>query len=87
MRKAKNFIPGCEVQAVEELGNGIAGRLTNLGLLHECLVEERHGILLLLAAAGIATGILAIDLLLRHRAGDVESHLDELVLACCCLLA
>lgn len=74
---------GCEVQAVEELGNRIASRLADFGLFHEGLVKERHGVLFLLAAFCVAGGLLAIDLLLGDRSGHVETHLDELVLTSC----
>lgn len=74
------YVPGSEMQDIEEGGDGIASRLTNLRLLNQRLVEERSGILLLLLA-GVAAGVFALRLLLCCHAGDVESHLDELVLA------
>ena len=65
---------------VEEGGDGVTGRLANLGLVDEGIIEQSGSILLLLAAS-VAPGILPIGLLLRRRhTGDVEAHLDELVL-------
>jgi len=65
---------------VLERRKGRASNLTNLGLVHQRLVEQAGRILfflfLLLGAAG---SFLAIDLLLRHGARDVEPHFHELV--------
>lgn len=68
------------MQNVEEGGDGITSSLTNLCLLNESLVEERSSILLLLLAI-VATGVFTLGLLLRRYAGDVEPHLDQLILA------
>lgn len=68
------------MQNIEEGGDSITSRLTNLCLLNQRLVEERRGILLLLLA-GVATGVLALGLLLGRHTGNVKPHLDELILA------
>lgn len=74
------------MQNVEEGGDSITSSLANLCLLNESLVEERSRILLLLLTT-IATRIFALGLLLRRYTGDVESHLDQLILARSCFLA
>jgi hypothetical protein len=66
---------------IQEGGKCVASNLTNLGLVHESLVEEVCSILLL-AVAVLGTGdILSIlvFLLLGRHAGDVESHFHQLV--------
>lgn len=73
------------MENVEEGGNGIASRLSNLRLLDEGVVEDGGSALLLLV--GIAAGIFALGLFSRRHTRHVEAHLDELVLASSCLLA
>ena len=67
------------MEDVEECRNSIASHLANLGLVHEGIVKQRCGILLLFAAARVTASILSIGLLLGRHAGDVEAHLDELI--------
>lgn len=68
------------MQNIQEGGYRVTGSLSNLSLLDQRLVEQVRGILLLLAA--LATGVVAIGLLAaRRRSGNVEAHLDKLVLA------
>lgn len=74
------------MQNVEEGGDSITSSLANLCLLNKSLVEERSRILLLLLAT-VAAGVFALGLLLRRYTGDIESHLDQLILARTGLLA
>lgn len=69
--------PRCEMQDIQESGNSIAGCFSNLCLLDQGVVEERHGVLLFLVC--IAPGIATLGFLPGGCAGDVESHLDELI--------
>lgn len=69
------------MQDVQEGSKSIARHISNLRLVHEGLVEEVRGILLLclcLLVLTLAFGVLGL-LLLHGRAGDVESHFDQLV--------
>lgn len=63
---------------LQEGGNGITSSLADLSLVHEGLVEQGGGILLLLF--GIAAGFFSLGLLARGGTRYVESHLDQLVL-------
>jgi hypothetical protein len=74
------------MQNVEEGGDGIASRLANLGLFDEGIVEEGRGVGLVLGA-GVTPSVFTVSLLLGRRAGNIEAHLDELVLAGAGLLA
>ncbi len=65
------------MEDIQERSNGVARRLPNLGLLNQRVVEQRHGILLLLVRT--TPRITALGLLPRRRAGDVEAHLGQLV--------
>lgn len=71
--------PRSKVEAVEKLGNRVAGRLPNLGLLHEGIVEQRHRVLLFFI--GAAASLVAVNVLLCGGARDVEAHLNKLVRA------
>lgn len=66
------------MEDLQEGGNGITGSLANLRLVHEGLVEQSGGILLLLFR--ITAGLFPFGLLARSGARYVESHLDQLVL-------
>jgi hypothetical protein len=74
------------MQNVEEGGDSITSSLANLCLFNQSLIKERGCILLLLLAT-IATGVFAFSLLLRRYTGDIESHLNQLILARTSLLA
>ena len=85
----RDHIPGRKMQHIQESGKRIASHIANLRLLHEHLVEEVRGILLLAALLfllpllplGLVLAVLLLNALLRlhHRTGDVKSHLDQLV--------
>lgn len=75
---AAAIVPRRQVQDIRERSDGISGRLANVGLLDQRLVEERHRVLLLLV--GIAGRIAALGLFPRGGAWDVDPHLHELVL-------
>lgn len=79
------YVPWRQVEDLQESGNGITGSLANLGLVHEGLVEQGGGVLLLLFR--VAAGFFPLGLLARSRARYVESHLDQLVLPGTRLLA
>lgn len=80
-------IPGSEMQDVQESGKCVTSDFSNLGLLHQRLVEQVGGIGLLnvLSARGVFA-VLCL-LLLRRSTGYVEAHLDKLVAGACRLLA
>lgn len=77
------------MQDVQEGGESVASNLANLGLVHERLVEQIRGILLLAVTILCSRHILAIflGLLLGGHAWNVEAHLDQLVSCACRLLA
>jgi hypothetical protein len=79
-------VPWCEMENVEECCDGIASHLANLGLVHEGIVKQRSGVLLLLTAR-ITTSIFTIGVLLRRYARNVEAHLDQLISAGASLLS
>lgn len=65
------------MQDIQEGGDRIASRLTDLRLLNQSIVEERDGALLFLVHA--APSIAAFGFFPRRCAGNVEPHLRELV--------
>lgn len=75
--------PGCKVKNVQECSKGIAGHFTDLGLVHQGLVEEVGSILLLhlflifLLAFG-ALGTFRL-LLLHGSSWNVEAHFHEFI--------
>ncbi len=71
--------PGREMENIQEGGDGVACGLANVCLLDQRVVEQGHGVLLLLV--GVACGVLALGLLAGGRSGYVEPHLNHLVLA------
>lgn len=73
------------MENVQERSDSIACGLANLGLLHQGIVEQGDGVLLLFAA-GVATSLVALHFLL-DGSGNVKPHLNELILACTRLLA
>ena len=56
---------------------GVSRHISNLGLVHEGVVEDRGGVLLLALVLAIAS-ILAPRRLLGG-AGDIEAHLEQLI--------
>ena len=56
---------------------GVPGHLSNLGLVHESVVEDRGGVLFLALVLAVAR-ILSLRRLLG-RAGDIEAHLEQLI--------
>lgn len=77
------------MQDVQESGEGVSGNLANLGLVHECLVEQIRSILFLAVTIFSTRRILAVllGLLLGGYAWNIEAHLDQLVSCACRLLA
>lgn len=72
--------PGGKVKNVQKGRKCIARHVSNLGLVHQSLVEEVCRILLLHLFLIFLLVALALALLLLHgRTRDVEAHLDQLV--------
>lgn len=73
--------PWRKVKNIQECSKGITGHISNLGLVHEGLVEEVCGILLLdLFLVLFLIPFSALRLLLLHGCTrDVEAHLDQLI--------
>lgn len=82
---------------IQERSKGIACNISNLGLVHECLVEKVGRVLLFdllflllvffLDFTILAVLILGLLLLLHRHTGDVKPHLDQFVWARSGLLA
>lgn len=69
---------------IQECGNCVAGRLANVGLLHQSFVEDGDGCLLFIC---IAASLLTFNLLARGGTGNVEPHFNELIFSSIGLLA
>lgn len=67
------------MQHIQKGSKGISRHVSNLGFVHQCLVEEVCGVLLL-SLFLIVLLVPVLGLLLLYRcAGDVEPHFDQLV--------
>ena len=66
------------MQDIQERSNSIASRLSDLRLLNQGVVEQRYRILLFFVR--IAASLAALGFLPGCCPGNVEPHLDELVL-------
>jgi hypothetical protein len=75
--------PWGQVENIQERGKRIASNLANFSLVHESLVEQVRSVLLLPSAVSVfrARDVFAVLclFLLGGDAGNVETHLDELV--------
>lgn len=67
------------MQNIQEGRECVTSHITDLSLIHECLIKEVCGILLFsLLVFFVTLGILCL-LLLHGGSGDVESHFDQLI--------
>lgn len=76
--------PRREMQDIQKGGDRVAGGFTNLGLLDKRVVKKCHSILLLIR---VTTGVATLCLFSCCYSRNVESHLDQLVLASSRLLS
>lgn len=73
------------MQDIQERSDSIASRLSDLRLLNQGVVEQRYRILLFFVR--ITASLAAFGFLPGCCSGNVEPHLDELILPGGCLLA